>query len=608
MTIIKRFSASVIVLALFGLTTEVLAHGLIQSPPSRNYFCGAITKPDEVANGVAQFPICGGAFAFNQIAGYNFMSVLTHTQGRSVVGPRPNVCGFNAETFNGGPTVWDQPIDWPTTNITSGPQTFTWNISWGPHFSDTQEFRYWITKPTFQFQVGRPLSFDDFEEQPFCVLNYDDASPAGNPDIVAEKGSALFHTRCNVPARSGRHVIYAEWGRNHFTFERFHSCVDVAFQSGPIIDARIARTPNVAEFVGNGTITLDASGSLGTGLLYRWDLSSSNPALYTLSNINQATTVLTLANPAASQTVTISVAVSTSTGSDTASFTLVHRPLAASPWFDLGPLTVGARALAAGNRVSVRAVSSTGQDAFFPSAPLVLTATNSAANVWPFELAQAVNAMNGNIQIGILGAQNQITPVRDATANRIFALATAGVTGAFLQVALGAPTCRVDYRLVNVWNDGFQTDITITNTSPSIPVVGYTLSWTAASGESVNNGWNATFLRSGQALSASNTAGAWNGVLSPNGGTSTFGFVGNRGSSAPTVPTDFRLNGEPCPTLAQGVAALLVEGITALASMASPADSMEHCAGHAPAPPPSSVPDERTWATVTTSRPGIKAE
>ncbi|HZJ65308.1 MAG TPA: lytic polysaccharide monooxygenase auxiliary activity family 9 protein, partial [Kofleriaceae bacterium] len=270
MTIIKPFPAVVIGLTLCGLTTGVLAHGLIQSPPSRNWFCGAVTKPDEVTNGVAQFPVCGGAFAFNQIAGYNFMSVLTHTQGRSVVGPRSNVCGFNSETWNGGPTVWDQPIDWPTTNMSSGMQTFTWNISWGPHFSDTQEFRYWITKPSFQFQVGRALSFDDFEDQPFCVLSYSDANPTGNPDVIPDKTGALFQTRCNVPQRSGRQVIYAEWGRNQFTFERFHGCVDAMFQSGPIVDARIARTPNAAEFVGSGTIALDASGSLGTGLTYRW--------------------------------------------------------------------------------------------------------------------------------------------------------------------------------------------------------------------------------------------------------------------------------------------------------------------------------------------------
>lgn len=596
MTIIKPFKAAVVLLALCGLAGGALAHGLIQSPPSRNWFCGAVTKPDEVTNGVAQFPVCGGAFAFNQIAGYNFMSVLTHTQGRSVVGPRSNVCGFNSETFNGGPTVWDQPIDWPTTNMSSGLQTFTWNISWGPHFSDTQEFRYWITKPTFQFQVGRPLSFDDFEDQPFCVLSYDDANPTGNPNVIPDKANALFQTKCNVPVRSGRQVIYAEWGRNQFTFERFHGCVDVRFQNGPPTTAQIARAPNAAEFVGAGTITLDASGSLGTGLTYRWDVSSVNRGLYTLSNTNQATTVLTLANPAANESVTISLVVNSSTGTDTTSVTLVHRPSVASPWFDLGLLTSAARTLAAGDRVSIRFVSTTGQDTFLPSAPLVLTATNAAANAWPFDLAQAVNALNGNVRIGVLNAQNQVAPVRDATANRLFAVASAGVTGAFLQLAQGPPTCRIDYQIVTSWNNGFQANLTITNSSTSIPVVGYTLSWTVAAGESFNNGWNATFLPSGQALAASNTAGAWNGVIAPGGGTAAFGFIGNKGASPPVIPTDFRLNGQACTTGTQRAASLPSRSATVLASLEPPPPTIQGCSGHAPSPLHRSGAGDRVWA------------
>src|ERR1043165_990928 len=133
MTIIKPFKAAVVLLALCGLAGGALAHGLIQSPPSRNWFCGAVTKPDEVTNGVAQFPVCGGAFALNQVAGYNFMSVLTHTQGRSVVGPRPNVVGFNPRALNRGANVWDQANDLPADNPSVGGPTFPWNISWGPH-------------------------------------------------------------------------------------------------------------------------------------------------------------------------------------------------------------------------------------------------------------------------------------------------------------------------------------------------------------------------------------------------------------------------------------------------------------------------------------------
>lgn len=581
---VKQLKVIAVIATLMGLTGSAFAHGLIQSPPSRNWFCGALTKPDEVSNGVAQFPICGGAFALDQVQGYSFMSVLTHTLGRSVVGPRTNVCGFNSESFGGAATVWDQPIDWPTSNMTAGPNTFTWNISWGPHYSDTQEFKYWITKPTFQFQVGRPLSFSDFEDTPFCTLAYDDANPSANAAITPDKANSQFHTRCTVPARSGRHVIYAEWGRNQFTFERFHSCVDATFQNGPVIDARIARTPDVTVVTGASTMTLDASSSVGSGLMYRWDVSAANPGLYSITNANQAVATLTLANPAASQNVTVSLVVTSSTGSDTATFTVVHRPSVESPWFDLGLLTNASRTLLAGNRVSIRTVSSTGQDVFFPSTPLTITAANTSATSWPFELATAINAQNGNIRIGVIGAGNTITPVRDATANRIFAMVTANITGAFLQVAQAAPGCRVAYQIVSQWGNGFQVSLSITNTSATIPVVGYTLTWSLGAGETFGSGWNASYTPAGLGLAASNTAGNWNGVIQPNGGSVSFGFLANKGAATAALPSDFRLNGEPCATGTQ-TAFLPASSITgaALANVAPPPPQPFHCKEHAAA-------------------------
>jgi len=210
-----------------------LGHGAMQDPPARNYFCGAITSPDEALFGNPEYPQCADAFAFDQQQGYNFMSVLTHAEGRSVVSPLPqNVCGFDSESFGFGETVWDQPIDWPTTNMNPGMNKITWNISWGPHFDDTKEFKYWITKPGFQYQIGVPLTWNDFEEQPFCNLQYDHANPGAQPNVDTDVGAAIVDTYCDVPNRSGRHVIYGEWGRNFFTFERFHGCVDVTFQGG----------------------------------------------------------------------------------------------------------------------------------------------------------------------------------------------------------------------------------------------------------------------------------------------------------------------------------------------------------------------------------------
>ena len=459
---------------LLGLSGSSFGHGLVSDPPSRNWFCGAITKPDQVANGSAQYPVCGDAFnapGMDPNAGYSFMSVLTHTTGRAGIGPRSNVCSFDSETWNGNPTPWDQSINWPTNPMSAGPRTFTWNIQWGPHFSDTEDFRYWITKPGFQYQVGQPLSFSDFEDAPFCSLSYDDANPNGNPNVIPDQGNATFQTRCNVPQRSGRHVIYAEWGRNQWTYERFHGCIDVTFQgTTPTVDAQIALSPNVAEFEGPGSITLDARGSTGSNLSYQWTVSSQNPSLYTLTNANQSVATLTLGTPTVASNVTVSLVVSSGTSSDSATQTFVHRPAGGTTqWFDLGALTSTAVTMNVGDQVSVRTVSNSGQDAYWPANPVVITAANTAANAWPMALAQAVNAGNGAVRVGVLNAQNQVVPQQSATANHVFAQTSANIASAFLQrVPVSSDNGGVTVTPVVASQSGWYNEqqLRISNTSP----------------------------------------------------------------------------------------------------------------------------------------------
>lgn len=230
MNSIKLSGLGAVLLAFSALS---FGHGFVDSPGARNYFCGNITKPDQVLNGTARYPVCGDAFASDFNGGYSYMSVLNHHEGRKVLGPSSkNVCGFDSETWQGGKTPWDNSINWPVNNINSGSQVFSWDISNGPHFDDTSDFRYWITKPGFVYQVGRELTWADFEDQPFCDLPYNDDNPGAYPNVRAEKATAHIHTTCTVPARTGRHVIYAEWGREPPTYERFHGCIDVQIGGG----------------------------------------------------------------------------------------------------------------------------------------------------------------------------------------------------------------------------------------------------------------------------------------------------------------------------------------------------------------------------------------
>jgi chitin-binding protein len=114
-------------------------------------------------------------------------------------------------------------------------------------------------------------------------------------------------------------VIYAEWGRNFFTFERFHGCIDAVFQgAGQTVDAQIALVPNVTEFTGSGTLQLDGRSSVGANLTYAWSVDSQNPDLYSIDDANQSVATLNLDNPQAAGNVTVSLVVASGTASDSA--------------------------------------------------------------------------------------------------------------------------------------------------------------------------------------------------------------------------------------------------------------------------------------------------
>src|SRR5690625_2608469 len=122
------------------LSASVFGHGLISESPSRSWTWDANYNSAQAGS------ICAHAFVDDCNGGYQFMRVLTHTQGRAGVDPLPeNVCSFGTSTWNGQATPWDKPLEWPAHEIEPGPLTLTWDISWGPHWDDTEEFRDWIT-------------------------------------------------------------------------------------------------------------------------------------------------------------------------------------------------------------------------------------------------------------------------------------------------------------------------------------------------------------------------------------------------------------------------------------------------------------------------------
>ena len=497
----------------------VMAHGLIQEPPARNWYCGALTKPDQVMNGTAQYPVCGKAFnapGLDPNAGYNFMSVLTHTRGYAVLGPRNNVCGYDSETWQGAPTVWDQPIDWPTNRMSAGPKTFTWNIAWGPHFSDTQEFRYWITKESFVYKVGQPLTFADFESEPFCTLSYNHSNPTANPAVIANPGNATFATTCMLPNRSGRHVIYAEWGRNHYTYERFHGCVDALFDGGappnPELDARITLTPAVSELIGSGSLTLDGSQSIGEGLSYQWSIESTQPMAYHLEHDNEKIATLHYDDVPAVGNLKLLLNVTDGARSDSEVLTLVHQPAIFSNWRDLGLLSGLAQPLEPGDRIALRTVTQAGIDALWPTQPVKYRKGSD----WSQQLAQAINSRNGPVRLCILNNQGEVQMSQNLAENRVYAASSTDIASVFLKVtpvnAGSKPTITPKVAQASPWYH--ESQIVISHAKP-ITALRVKITFQNTPGWSLNGSYNTVGDMIRQSTTSSAKALTYQFILQP---------------------------------------------------------------------------------------------
>lgn len=538
------------------------AHGLVESPPSRQQFCGVLTKPHETANANALYPECAEAFEGFVSGGYSYMSVLTHARGRlrplpelepgetapdnEAGGTTPalasNVCGYDAETFDNGATPWDTPMDWPTTAINSGRNLFLWNISWGPHFDDTQEFHYWITKEEFQFEVGKALSWDDFEEQPFCKLDFNRDDFNANPDIVADTDNAKFYTYCDVPERSGQHVIYAEWGRNYFTWERFHGCIDVTFgeTTEPSVTAQIDVTP-IGDLSGSGSVQLSASESSGEELTYLWSVSSSTTdATYTLSSQSSELTTLNFTDPSDSGQVTVLLTVSSGSEQASQSVTLNHQSESVvSQWNYIQPLSAQSTQLASGDTVQLRVVLANGEDIYLPETPLTLTSENAAPEKWPLAVANAVNDLDGVLTIGVLNSlSDTVEPVESATANNIYANISDNIASVFVNIDSDSgetePTEPVSdvqcyYEVSSQWSGGFSAKVIIENNSTE-DITGWQVNWSYSDGSYISSSWNANLQDS---YTASNLT--WNALI-PAGDSVEFGFNGVSTQSTAEVP------------------------------------------------------------------------
>ncbi|MFF7762681.1 cellulose binding domain-containing protein [Streptomyces griseorubiginosus] len=102
-----------------------------------------------------------------------------------------------------------------------------------------------------------------------------------------------------------------------------------------------------------------------------------------------------------------------------------------------------------------------------------------------------------------------------------------------------APSCEVEYSLVNQWPDGFQATVTFTTTEV---LSDWRLTWSFKDGQRVTQMWDANYSQSGAKVTA--TATDYNRSV-PADGSLSLGFNASwQGKNAPAY--DFSLNGHAC--------------------------------------------------------------
>ncbi|MBL4673193.1 MAG: cellulose binding domain-containing protein, partial [Arenicella sp.] len=319
-----------------------------------------------------------------------------------------------------------------------------------------------------------------------------------------------FKTSCVLPERTGRHVVYGEWGRNFFTFERFHGCIDVSFEgSGNPNNAPTANAQSVSvDQDSSVAVTLSGSDSDGTVQGY---------------NITASPTSGTLSGSGSNRLYTPNTGFS---GSDSFWFTVTDND--------------GASSSAATVSIAINAIGGGPNQA--PTASFSYTPTNlavafdgSASNdpdsgpdplsySWSFGDNTSATVASpshtyvsaGNYQVALTVSDGELSSTDTKT------VTVSEPTGG------GESSC--EYVVSNSWNSGFVAEIRIMNRGVTA-INGWQVSWNYTDGSAVTNGWNSTIAGVGP-YSGSNLS--WNALIEP-GETVVFGFQGTHGGATSSV-------------------------------------------------------------------------
>ncbi|WP_225802622.1 lytic polysaccharide monooxygenase [Streptomyces sp. NK15101] len=203
--------------ALVSLTPATAsAHGAVFNPVSRVAACyaeGPETPRSQVCKDLVADSGTQPLYDWNEVNIANAAG-----QHRSLI-PDGKLCSANREKYRA--LDWAR-TDWPSTAVAAGSFDFKVRVT-APH---SGTMTVYITKAGFD--PTQPLKWSDLDPTPVAVH-----------DTTRTATDGFYNFTGNLPARTGRHVVYKIWQRNDSP-EAFYSCSDVTF--GGATTATTART------------------------------------------------------------------------------------------------------------------------------------------------------------------------------------------------------------------------------------------------------------------------------------------------------------------------------------------------------------------------------
>ncbi|MEU3048119.1 MULTISPECIES: lytic polysaccharide monooxygenase [unclassified Streptomyces] len=181
------------------------AHGAVFNPVSRVAACYA-EGPENPRSQVCKDLVADSGT--QPLYDWNEVNIADAAGRHREVIPDGKLCSANRTKYRA--LDWAR-TDWPSTAVSAGAFDFRIRVT-APH-SGTMTL--YVTKEGFD--PTQPLKWSDLDPNPVAVY-----------DTTRTSDQGYYNFTGDLPARSGRHVIYKVWQRNDSP-EAFYSCSDVTF-------------------------------------------------------------------------------------------------------------------------------------------------------------------------------------------------------------------------------------------------------------------------------------------------------------------------------------------------------------------------------------------